>query len=416
MRPLAFSPAVIAVLACCRCPGQAPAGSLPAGQAPGTRGDWILPNGRRITPEGRRVVLGNFPMGLALSPSGKAAFTVNCGAGRQSVQVIDLARGVVTQTAPMHTCFNGIAVSPDGSTLWVAGGGANQLFRFRISDNRLSRESSLPLSGYPTGLAVAGNRLYVTLNLGKRLAVVDTTSGRVLARIETGAYPFAVCARGDIAYVTNWGDGTVSVIDTARGRSAATIRTGALPTAILCSSKAGRVYVANANSDTISVLDTTRNRVIQTARISPYPGSPQGCIPDGLAISPDEQTLYVALAGTNAVAAYSTSGLSLRRLYPTAWYPTNLAISSNGATLYTVSSKGVGSGPNVDGQYIGHSIRGVLTETSAGAGRGVDVDSIRRVAANNGYISRLPRNAGGRPFQARATRVGPPIRHVVLIV
>ena len=69
-------------------------------------------------------------------------------------------------------------------------------------------------------------------------------------------------------------------------------------------------------------------------------------IPFGLALSPDESTLYVAEAGINAVGVIRLSDNAILGHIPTAWFPSKLAVSHDGKTLYVSNAKGIGSGPN----------------------------------------------------------------------
>ncbi len=70
-----------------------------------------------------------------------------------------------------------------------------------------------------------------------------------------------------------------------------------------------RLYVANAHSDTISVVDTATDKVIGTVLLRPEIARDlAGATPTGLALSPDEKTLYAALGDMNAVAVIALSG------------------------------------------------------------------------------------------------------------
>ena len=55
---------------------------------------------------------------VALSPDNETAYVANTGSG--SVTVIDLEEGVVTQIVEASPGAEGIAVTPDGSELWVS--------------------------------------------------------------------------------------------------------------------------------------------------------------------------------------------------------------------------------------------------------------------------------------------------------
>src|SRR5579871_490902 len=268
-----------------------PAGMLPAGPVPQHPGAWVLPNGRLITPAGKRITLGNFPLGLVETPDGRYLIVVNNGAGRQSLQVVETATGAVIQTEPVHTVFNGVAVSPDGRRVYAAGGGANAVLVYAFAQGRLAPEAPISLAGYPTGLALApdGKTLCITCNLARHVAVLDTSTRALLGVIPTGLLPFGIALTPDgrKAYVTNWAGGSVSVLDTRERRLLKTIPVGGLPCAVVVAPDGRRVYVANANTDTVSVYDTASDTCLTNISQAPYPHALYGSVPNGMALSPD---------------------------------------------------------------------------------------------------------------------------------
>jgi len=385
---------------------ETPAGDRPTGPVAAEPGTWILPNGRLITPAGRQTMLGNFPLGLAATPDGKYLIVVNNGAGPQSLQVVEAATGRIRQTLPVRIVFNGVVVSPDGRRVWAAGGGAQAVLEFSFADGKLTPAPSIPILGYPTGMALApdGRTLYVTCNLSTRVAVLDTVRHAETGRITAGLLPFAIALTPDgrKAYVTLWGEGTVSVLNTRTRARLKTIPTGGLPCAVVVSADGKRAYVANANTDTVSILDTAADRKLADIAVGPYPNAPYGSIPNGLALSPNGKTLYVALAGNNAVVAYDTRTRKPQNAYPAGWYPTNLLCTRDGQTLYVINSKGVGSGPNANGGYIGHMMNGTLSAIPTQATK----NGLEQVARNNGYsphpLTPPPRTGEGRAPHSQA--------------
>lgn len=60
-----------------------------------------------------------------------------------------------------------------------------------------------------------------------------------------------------------------------------------------------------------------------------YPGAPYGAQPSAVALSPDGNRLYVALAGLDAVAVLDAKRPARYRygLIPTCWFPSAVALS-----------------------------------------------------------------------------------------
>src|SRR5262249_51818877 len=132
----------------------------------------------------------------------------------------------------------------------------------------------------------------------------------------------------------------------------AVIGVGNHPSAMLFGG-ADRLFVADSNSDAVSVIEIDRNREVQRISISPYDNAQLSSSPEGLAISPDAKTLYVADSGANEVAVVDLAGkdgsAKLTGRIPTAWYPTSVNVGGNGHTLWVTNAKGIGAGPNSAG-------------------------------------------------------------------
>ncbi|MGZ7078788.1 MAG: YncE family protein, partial [Thermoanaerobaculia bacterium] len=171
-----------------------------------------LPTGATLDPAASTSPAGNFPLGMAISPDGQRIALLLCGWRQQGVQIADRS-GAVLQTLAQPAAFVGIAFSPDGRWLWASGGYEDALYRYRMTDGRaeLDRRIELdvvPKKGvhYPAGIALSsdGSRVYVAENLSDTIAVVDTTTGAVVQRLQVDRYPYGVVAarNGDV-YVSS---------------------------------------------------------------------------------------------------------------------------------------------------------------------------------------------------------------------
>src|SRR5690242_13707463 len=107
---------------------------------------------------------------------------------------------------------------------------------------------------YPTGIAITpdGNTLFVANNLGDSLGIVEDLRGaRKLTRIDLGAhvYPYGVSVvheRGAVikAYVSCWNDNSVAVVyPGGPAQTVARIGVGRHPTVMVLSSDQSRLYV-----------------------------------------------------------------------------------------------------------------------------------------------------------------------------
>ncbi len=68
--------------------------------------------------------------------------------------------------------------------------------------------------------------------------------------------------------------------------------------------------MANANDNSVSVIDTRTNKVVETLNAALYPGAPSGSTSNGVALSDDEKTLYIANADNNCLAVFDVSVIS----------------------------------------------------------------------------------------------------------
>lgn len=296
---------------------------------------------------------------------------------------------------------------------------------------------------YPTGLAISpdGNTLFVANNLGDSLGIVEDLRGaRKLTRIDLGAhvYPYGVSLvhdRGEVikAYVSCWNDNSVAVVyPSGRSQTVARIGVDRHPTVMVLNQDQSRLYVANSNNDSVSVIDTRTDKELERISVRLSESVPAGNSPEGLALRGDE--LYVANAHSNSVAVVELSdkGRSkVRGFIPTGQYPSAIAVAGN--TIFIGNGKGTGlqnSSMVVDNS--GRVPNAPNERFPAGSGRSGGQGGQYSVALVVGNISavNLPddpalarytqqvmRNNGLLgPRQARLFPNGSPIKHVIYII
>jgi YVTN family beta-propeller protein len=345
-------------------------------------GSVLIPTGQALTPAGDHIEVSDRPLGMVLSPDG-ALMAVATGSnfGTRSLHLIDVQAQTLKQSLSIGNSFVGVAFNPAGDRIYVGGGASNDVKFFALgAGGMFVADGTLPIAGAaPSGLArnADGSRLYVALNMANQVAVIDTATRAILARIPVGTYPYTavLSADGSKLYVSNWGgripgpddvtdgmfpvvvdrrtgipvSGTVSVIDTASNTVIKTIAVGLHPCGMALSPSGDRLYVTNANSDTVSVINTTSDTEVRALHVGNFLGGREpllGSSPNAVTVSPDGRTLYVANAAENAVAVldpYTRSRDAVRGLIPTGWYPTAVAMDAAGAKLFVASGYGFGS-------------------------------------------------------------------------
>lgn len=419
-----------------------PAGLLesPAGQSP-TQMNFpssaVLPDGRLLKPYGTQIAVGDLPLNMVESPDHKLIAVADAGAGIQSVYLLNAATGSVEQTIipsfisngkTNNEMYSGIAFTPDSKTMFVAGGGADLVYQFTAGANGFTQTAAIPMpnGSYPTSLTMSpdGSILYVTDNLTNSITALHFTNGQVDEETTTavGLYPYAIAVSpdGSQIYVSNWVSSSLSIVNAATmkqtseislGAPAApdTANTGTLPDALVLSNDGRTAYVAEADQDAIAVVDLATHNV-KTISVNPYPNAPFGIAPNGLGLSPDGQRLYVTEGMLNAVGVYSLADNTWLGQIPVGWYPTAVLTDPVTGNVFVANSNGVGSGPNLQEQWVGSMISGTVSMFASPSTSDL-VGTTKTVVSNTVQ-------QGARPADSPIPVVpgSGPIKHVVLIV
>jgi YVTN family beta-propeller protein len=298
---------------------------------------------------------------------------------------VDPKSGMATQTATITLCGNGHPTSLACN--------ANE-------DEGVNGHGAANGSELPAGMALSpdGSKLYVALNGANKLAVIDTATNTVTSTIPVGNAPRQVVLadNGTVAYVSNEGGfpakpgqftnmsdgtpivsnkvtgaastGTVSVVNLKTGREEQEIKVGLQPTAIFLDGNA--LMVANSNDDSMSVIDTDTNTVAQTLSTNFVPDSVKiGSYANAISM-PDASHILVSIGRDNAIAEYTWNGLAGKTtfdgLMPTDWYPVQVQPDpalGRGKVVVT-NDKGIGArgpisdishGPYTKKDYKGHN-------------------------------------------------------------
>jgi len=463
--------------------------------------EGTTPNGWKITPAGAQVDVLRFPLGAALSADGSKLVVSSDNGGMQALNTVD-TKSLSSTITPAANLFMGLAATPDG-TVFASGGNANRVFRFKlagpttvsldatetqpfpihhIADTATGGQTlpvgdGLSVPGYPGNMLLDGKLLYVAGTLSEsagtpnvcpsaqaacaRVTIIDTSAngglGAVVGRAPVGmdAYGMALDAARHRLYVSNWADeagrgagkgGTVSVVDVSKPaapKEVSFVGVGHSPEAVQLSADKTRLFVTNTNDDTISVLDVSgagAPTLISTESVRPV-AAPVGAHPDALALSPDGKTLFVALAGINAVElrdGQTGAPAAGKPLYiPTGYYPSQLITQVTDAKkgtyrLWVVNSKGTGFGAGYNLSVgMDGSKPGTLASTlqDGGSVSGVDLPvSKNQVKAWSEQVAENDKfdNANVNPCDAPGIRVSEvlcppkgqtsPIKHVLYIV
>jgi YVTN family beta-propeller protein len=321
----------------------------------------LLPNGWKLSPAGRSLTLGDLPLNMQLSTSGKLLAVTNNGQSTQSLQLIDPRTEKLLDERVLGKSWYGLAFSRDEKHLYASGGNDNWILDFHLSDNKLNTADTIKLGTpwpknkiCPTGIAVnkSNTRLYTVTKEDSTLYIIDPQAKQILNKVRLPAIAYSCVLSPDETklYVSLWGGRAVTVVNTISQAIENKIATGDHPNELLLNKKGNYLFVANANDNTVSIINTISNKVIETVATTLYPTRLTGSTTNGLALSANEKTLYIANADNNCLAVFDISkpGYSKSQGFiPVGWYPTN--VKTLGGKILVTNGKGLSSMANPQG-------------------------------------------------------------------
>ena len=179
-----------------------------------------------------------------------------------------------------------IAVSTDGSTVWVVNPDANSVSL--IDAQRLTKTLEIPVGREPWSVALSGDglRAYVLNRAEGTLSVIDAKQHVVAQTVVVGPEPIAVVLNPTAtkAYVTVSSSGEVMSVDTKSLTVTARIAVGPLPYGLAIDETGQRIYAThlfararpgaeeardNGREAYISVIDATSNTRLKEIGFAP---------------------------------------------------------------------------------------------------------------------------------------------------
>jgi YVTN family beta-propeller protein len=459
----------------------------------GSRLPVLMPYNRIIDPAGEQIYFGsldleNHALDCALSPNKKTLAIM----GRYRVLFYDVeSRRLISELIPANEDGLWGAINTYSGIKWYRKGGKQYvLWSLAVQKTRsyvimaqwdgqqaviTSRYQFLPVAPSPVALPneieiiseSSGDYLYVTLNGNNQVVKINMDNGQIEWEANVGVAPYGLVAAGGKIYVTNWGgsvpdesdtdvagvpwgkakvdpetgsirEGSVTVLDPASGDVLSEIIVGLHPNDIVKSPDEKYVYIANANSDHVSVIDTREDKVTETILVrllgdeNPFWGSS----PNGLAISGNGKTLYVANGMDNALAVVSLGSRAsskskidesvVQGFIPTGAYPGAVCLV-NGSDLFVANIEAEGARiadttiiPAGKAAYNSHRMMASVSRIPVPGKKKLAAYSERVVRANLLFRMSLslepPRN-DKTPVPV-PTRIGEPsvFKHVVYII
>lgn len=410
-------------------------------------------------------VLASVFMGLAISPDNKTVYVA--GGQENKIYIFDLNSGkskgsidcsFVSKTKNYSDGYIGdLRLTKDGKTIYAV----DQIgFRVAVIDTKTkSLKFSIPVGRYPFGICLSPDekKAYVA-NVGMFQYSFIKNNSKDKPELKPIDYPATAYGskemingiKNDTMVVQGLGKMNVAdafsvfsidIANPEKPKVIAKIKTGHLvgamvedipavggssPNSIVATDK--YVFVSNGTNDNISVISTSKDTIVNTINLKPFKRLKhfRGIIPFGLALSPDQNRLYVAESGINAIAVIRVSDFKVLGHIPTGWFPSKLQVSNDGKKLIVANAKGFGSGPNggenfkigKEGSYIGSLMKGTVEVLNIPTDDELQ-KMTEKVISNNFKITKasnpIYKNRKNNPVPLYPGEKSSPIKHIVFI-
>jgi DNA-binding beta-propeller fold protein YncE len=295
------------------------------------------------------------------------------------------------QVIQQLNAYVGLVWAPNSQTLYAAGGCDDVVYVYGNNGSSFVSRGTISLGHAPNGcvsntanrtglglgvepnvagLAISadGKTLVAVNNYNDSISVIDTATGTVRyeydlrpfstsgspAGTKGGTFPYAVVLNGSIAYVGADRDREIVVVNVSNppsGSLVTRIQLDGNPNGMTLSADGSTLYVAQDNQDQVAVINTTTNTI--THKIDTrgpaylgFPANTTGAAATSVAIN--KNALYAVNAGSNSIAVIPLTGpqaFSTVGLIPTAYDPTDVTFSPDGTWMYIVNGKS-DTGPN----------------------------------------------------------------------
>ncbi len=298
--------------------------------------------------KGRFLIAVNSGFGLTFNSKSKAQQTLSVidTEAKPEPQVVQNVYFPTPNSANIGVTFSAEKDADASFTMFVAGGFENRVWIFKFNPNEKQpispgnqpdtdlKAGFIDVSAfsdyapspyynrnqspvYPTGIALSPDNttLYVANNLGDSLGILQDWKGaRKITKVSLKrrgstqlVYPYdveilpeTIGGKAAKVYVSLWGDARIAVVNPENpAQNLKHIAVERHPTAMILNRDKSKLFVVNSDADGVSVIDTAADRVIEKINVKLAENPLGGMTPEGLTLSADEKTLYVANSHCN---------------------------------------------------------------------------------------------------------------------
>lgn len=225
----------------------------------------------------RALKVGWRPSAVVLSPDGKRLYTADTESN--TVTAIDVTAGNIAGVIPVRPGPIALAHHPTTQRLYVVCNADNSLLEIDTIALKVLTTPPLAVGASPTGVALTpdGSTLWVTLNGATQIAIVGTSPLATAGNITLPATPLklAISPNGKRAYVTQPADHSIAILDVV-GRAMVpngrVVLAGATPNVVAVEPDNSAVYVTDTTpgSEQVYVLNPDGS-LVQRIRVQQTP-------------------------------------------------------------------------------------------------------------------------------------------------
>ena len=256
----------------------------------------------------------------------------------------------------------GIALSPDGGTLYVSRGFLGDVAAFEVATGRLLWRDEIPgLRSDHVALSADGSRLFVSALTANKVEAIETSNGEVVGSFATGEWSHVLEFTPDRRYIVNGSLGnlllppgtptthqlTFANPETLQVERVLTFEAGVRPFAF--SPDGEHIYAQFSFFNGFKVINAATGeveRVVELPILGPGIGKSPSEYPNqaahhGIALSSDGRTICDAATVSNYTALVSTKTFATKAIIPVGDEPAD-AVTAAGRCYVTNRGKGEG--------------------------------------------------------------------------
>ncbi|MDE2129590.1 MAG: hypothetical protein KGJ74_07975 [Betaproteobacteria bacterium] len=205
------------------------------------------------------------PTGLVVSNQGTTLYVANWSSAGSSggqtgpgfIDAVDIATGNVTLLAKGLNNPDGLALSADGNSLFVANHGSNDVLQISTTGGTTIATYSYPASSaiYPWSVYADSSYVYATNSNGtvSKWAIVSSGTSSSPTTVTTLASPAGITGANDVLYIANYSAQTISKVDPTSGTILATVSVAGYQPNMLAHD-ATRLYFTDSNSGSVNAI------------------------------------------------------------------------------------------------------------------------------------------------------------------